>query len=474
LIEVEVQSDHPARFRRLIPRDRFSEFREAGRRATERLRGVTVWNVSSTERGGGVAEMLRCLLGYTRIAGLDARWLVIEGAPDFFEVTKRIHNRIHGSPGDGGPLDDRARAVYDRVTEAAGRELAQRVAPGDVVLLHDPQTAGLAPLVRRLGATGVWRCHVGSDQPSPLADEAWAFLRPFLLDAEAYVFSRREFVWSGLDGGRVHVIPPSIDAFSAKNRDLDEDGVRAILAACGVVPAAASVDGRPPVTRRARMVEDIPVPPGIPVVTQVSRWDGLKDPTGVIEGFATHVARSSGAHLVLAGPSEDSVADDPEGVGILRRCVDARAALPREVRARVHLACLPMDDADENALMVNALQRYSDVVVQKSLAEGFGLTVAEAMWKARPVVASRVGGIQDQIEDGRTGLLIDDPTDLREFGQAVLALLEQPERAHALGLAARKSVRDHFLAPRHLNQYADLLCELVASRPVGSVEEAAT
>jgi trehalose synthase len=179
-------------------------------------------------------------------------------------------------------------------------------------------------------------------------------------------------------------------------------------------------------------------------------------------------------HLVVAGPSEDSVADDPEGADILRRCVEARAALPRKVRAQVHLACLPMDDTHENALVVNALQRHADVVVQKSLVEGFGLTVAEAMWKARPLVASRVGGIQDQVEHGRTGLLIDDPTNLPELGQAVLALLEQGERAQALGRVARESVRDRFLTPRHLREYADLLRAVVASRPAGPVEPAAT
>ena len=463
--DVEVLPEEPARFSGLIPRGRYREFNEASRRAAKRLRGVTVWNVNSTERGGGVAEMLRCLLGYAKGGGLDVRWLVVQGDTEFFDVTKRVHNRLHGSPGDGGSLGAKARAAYERVLGAAAEDLAECVRPADIVVLHDPQTAGLVPAIRRLGATAVWRCHVGAEVPSELAAEAWAFLQPSLAEANAYVFSRRQFVPRTLDDSRVHVIPPSIDAFSPKNRDLDEDMVRLVISTSGVVPAAASIDGqRPPVTHRVSMVEDVPVPPGVPVVTQVSRWDRLKDPAGVIVAFAAHVAPYTDAHLVVAGPSDESVADDPESSDVLAHCVRVRRGLADEVRPRVHLACIPMADPDENALVVNALQRSAAVVVQKSLAEGFGLTVAEAMWKARPVVACRVGGIQDQVDHGRTGLLIDDPADLAEFGQAVRALLLHSERAEALGRAARESVRDRFLVPRHLSQYADLLDTLVGSR----------
>jgi len=459
--EVDVQPGRVDRFRELMSEERFDAFQQTGRRAAERLRGVTMWNLNSTARGGGVAEMLRCLLGYARGAGVDARWLTVEGEPDFFEVTKRIHNRLHGSPGDGGGLDDAARASYERVLAAAAADLEGLVRPGDVVVLHDPQMAGLLPTVRRLGARAIWRCHVGTEVPSELADEAWAFLQPYLAEAEVYVFSCRTFAWRDLDAGRVRVIAPSIDAFSAKNRALDEAAVGAILAASGVVPSMPSPNGGVAITTRARMVEDVPVPAGVPVVTQVSRWDRLKDPAGVIEGFATHVAPFTDAHLVLAGPSNESVADDPEGAEVLEECVAVRSALPARVRPRVHLACLPMADADENALMVNALQRHADVVVQKSLAEGFGLTVAEAMWKARPLVAGRVGGIQEQIEHGRTGLLVDEPADLAAFGAAVRTLLEQRERAAALGLAGREAVRRRFLAPRHLGEYAELVTALM-------------
>jgi trehalose synthase len=193
------------------------------------------------------------------------------------------------------------------------------------------------------------------------------------------------------------------------------------------------------------------------VVLQVSRWDALKDPIGVIRGFAEHVPASMGAHLVYAGPDVEAVADDPEGVRMLRRSLQERESLPRDVRSRIHLASLPMEDMDENALLVNALQRHARVIAQKSLAEGFGLTVAEAMWKARPVVGSRVGGIQDQIVHGESGVLIDDPRDLAAFGAAISALLVDEAAADRLGRAARERVLDRFTSVRSLLDYLALI-----------------
>src|SRR5581483_6189441 len=190
-------------------------------------------------------------------------------------------------------------------------------------------------------------------------------------------------------------------------------------------------------------------------------WDRLKDPLGVLNGFAQHVATERDVHLMLAGPSTESVADDPEGAEVLRAVSTAWKRLPGSVRARVHLASLPMEDIEENAAIVNAMQRRSDVMVQKSLAEGFGLTVAEAMWKSSPVVASRIGGIQEQIVDGESGLLISPPRDLSQFGAAVSALLTNRERAAEIGLAARERVRDRFLGPHHLRRYFELIRQLV-------------
>jgi trehalose synthase len=195
---------------------------------------------------------------------------------------------------------------------------------------------------------------------------------------------------------------------------------------------------------------------------QVSRWDRLKDPLGVIRGFVEDVLPQTSAHLVYAGPAVEAVADDPEGKEVLEEATSYFNSLPPESQARVHLAALPMDDLEENAAIVNALQRRANVVVQKSIAEGFGLTVAEGMWKARPVVATRIGGIQDQIVDGETGILLDEPTDLDAYGEAVCSLLEDPEWAHRIGLAAQARVRDEFLAVRSLMQYLNLMQKLLS------------
>jgi trehalose synthase len=211
------------------------------------------------------------------------------------------------------------------------------------------------------------------------------------------------------------------------------------------------------VDRRAEIAEDEPLDVDTAVVLQVSRWDALKDPIGVIRGFVEHVPESTGAHLMYAGPAAAAVADDPEGLKVLREALSLREALPEAKRRRVHLASLPMDDPAENAMMVNALQRHVSVIVQKSLAEGFGLTVAEAMWKGRPVVASRIGGIQSQIIHGQTGILLDDPRDLKGFGQAVTELLLHPERAELLGRRARERVRDEFTSPRSLLDYLEVI-----------------
>jgi trehalose synthase len=332
-------------------------------------------------------------------------------------------------------------------------------------VLHDPQTAGLVPTFRAKGVPVIWRCHVGLDLPNDLSRRAWNFLLPYVQQADAYVFSREAFVWEGLDESKLAVIAPSIDAFSPKNEELSPESVRAILHAAGIVPGDGEghptftrQDGSPGrVDRTAQIFEESRLRGDDRVVLQVSRWDRLKDPLGVIRGFADHVAPETDAHLIYAGPAVEAVADDPEGAQVLAEAREMWEGLSAEARARVHLVCLPMDDGEENAAMVNALQRHASVVVQKSLAEGFGLTVAEAMWKARPVVASRIGGIQDQIEDGVSGVLLDDASDLVSYGMAVRRLLDEPDVAERMGQQAMTRVRRRFLGARSLTQYSDLI-----------------
>jgi trehalose synthase len=325
--------------------------------------------------------------------------------------------------------------------------------------------------VREAGAIVVWRCHVGLDLPNDLARDAWGFLLPYLAPADAYVFSREGFVWDGLDPDRTWIVSPSIDVFSPKNQELDPETVEAVLGTAGLAAPTGGrarfsrLDGTPGrVDRPAKVDQAGPVPHDAPVIAQVSRWDALKDPVGVLTGFADHV-RHAGAHLLLAGPDVEAVSDDPEGAAVLAEVRALREGLAEDVRARVHLACLPMYDVEENAAIVNAIQRRADVVVQKSLAEGFGLTVAEAMWKSRPVVASRCGGIQDQIPDDHVGVLLDDPRDLRAYARACDELLDDSAEAAAIGVAAKQWVTEQFLGSRHLLQYLHLLERLLAGVP---------
>lgn len=475
LREPDVAAVPLAVFGPLIGSERLARLESAAEASRVLLGGRTLWNVNSTASGGGVAEMLRVLVAYIRGAGIDARWLVIEGDAWFFQITKRIHNRAHGREGDGGSLGDAEAAHYAEVCMANAEGLLERVRPGDVALLHDPQTAGLAPHLRRAGARTMWRCHIGTDGSNAWTEQAWRFLQPHLEACETFVFSRRSYVPGWVPGDRVAVIAPSIDPFAAKNRDLEPTQLSDILSRIGLIDGGGSLGpagerqaapvperhGPAPAHHRADIVSDGPFDPTAPLVLQVSRWDRLKDMQGVMIGFAEHVVRHVHAQLALVGPSVTGVADDPEGAEVLDECVAGWAALPDDARRRIWIVSLPMDDGDENALMVNALQRSATIVVQKSLVEGFGLTVAEAMWKGRAVVASAVGGIVDQVTP-QTGVLVG-PTDLSGFGQAVTGLLRQPEEVTRLGRAARHHVLENFVGDRHLLAYASLIDRLLGA-----------
>jgi trehalose synthase len=453
----------------VIGADRLTDLIRAAREFRQRLEMRTIWNVSSTAVGGGVAEMLRVLGGYVEDLGIRTRWLVITGDAEFFTLTKRLHNQIHGEA-SGGPLSAADARHYTRILEANAVELLDLIRPGDLVLLHDPQTAGLSPTLAQAGAHVVWRSHIGVGWENEATRAAWDFLRPHLAAAEGCVFSRRDYVPSWMPARKVTIIPPSIDPFSPKNQFLDEQAVQAILDAMGLldgaVPGAPASfvrrDGRPgEVTRSAAITGDGRPGPDDPMVVQVSRWDRLKDMSGVMRGFASHVAPSGNGYLLLVGPAVTGVTDDPEGAAVFADCLLQWRELPPGARARTLLVTLPLDDADENAAMVNAVQRHASVIVQKSLAEGFGLTVAEAMWKGRPVVGSAVGGIIDQIAPG-TGILLPDPQDLKAFAAAVRRLLDDPGEAHLIGRAARAHVVEQYVGDVHLIRYGRLFSALIS------------
>jgi trehalose synthase len=437
------------------------------------LGGRTVWNISSTAVGGGVAEMLQVMLGYVRDLDVASRWMVIRGDAEFFVITKRLHNQIHGEEA-GGPLTAADAGHYARMLAANAVELLEHIRPGDLVLLHDPQTAGLTEYLSKAGALVAWRCHIGVDWQNTMTEAAWSFLRPHLASARGFVFTRREYVPSWMPPERVAIIPPSIDPFSPKNQFLDDATVRGVLARIGLldgtapdIPALSGPasfrrrdGGTGQVTRAAEITGDGRPSPDDQIVVQVSRWDRLKDMAGVMRGFADHVAASDAGYLVLAGPAVAGVSDDPEGAAVFAECLLQWRQLPPAARSRILLVTLPLDDPDENAVMVNALQRHASVIVQKSLAEGFGLTVTEGMWKGRPVVGSAVGGIIDQIPDG-TGILLPDPHDLGAFGAAVRKLLEDPAAADRMGQAAQTHVTENYVGDRHLLRYERLFSGLL-------------
>lgn len=457
----------------LIGTERVLQLQRRAETLRARLGARVVWNVNSTSAGGGVAEMLRSYLRYARGAGIITRWLVIEAPPQFFRITKRVHNALHASRGDGSPLGTHQATVYESALAANVPALDTLIREGDIVICHDPQTAGLVPHLVKRGARVVWRCHIGHEGRDEEVERAWAFLRPYLESVPVAVFTRAAYAPTWLRGKREMVLRPNIDPLSAKNRPMEDTTVRAILAFVGLVDGSAASgaplyvrdDGSTGRVDRVAEVLRVGPPPSweTPLVVQVSRWDAMKDHIGVLHAFA-HLVEPSvhrGAHLVLAGPHLGAVKDDPETSSVYADVERAWRALPEALRRAAHLVSLPMTDPEENAAIVNALQRHAAVVVQKSLREGFGLTVTEAMWKHRPVVASAVGGIQDQIRDGIDGLLVRSPTDLPEFARLLRLALGDETLARRLGESAYERVRDHFLVDAALEHWADLFDALV-------------
>lgn len=469
LHEQRVSAIAPAVLGPLIGEGRLAHLESAAVATSALLDGRVIWNVNSTASGGGVAELLRALIGYSRGAGVDARWMVIEGDPQFFDITKRIHNRLHGTEGDEGSLGAEERSRYEEITSSNAWSLRDRARSGDVVLLHDPQTLGMAPWLKDAGLRVVWRCHIGSDTDNRWTEEGWWFLRPYLDVCDALIFSRRSYARSWMPDEKIWTIPPSIDPFSAKNAEISDADLPVFLSRLGLTqdrfdrPAVLTRnDGtRIEVTHAAAVVSERNRLGLEKLVVQVSRWDRLKDMHGVMVGFASGVVGRADAHLLLVGPSVDGVSDDPEGAEVLSQCIASWGSLPESVRRHISLLMLPIHDVDENAAMVNALQRSATVIVQKSLAEGFGLTVAEAMWKSRAVVASHVGGISDQVAPG-TGILLEDPTDLEAFSEILVWLLDQPEEIRRFGSNARRHVLEQFVADRHLLNCARMLEQLLA------------
>lgn len=380
------------------------------------LRGARVLHLNATPYGGGVSELLRSVVPLLNDLGLVVDWKVISGEDRFFQVTKALHNGLQGAAHD---LSDEERAIYRATNE---HNAAQFTEDYDVIVVHDPQPAAILPFHGKGAARWVWRCHIDTGAPNPAI---WQFLRGFLADYDAAIFTMRDFVPPDFPISRVEIIPPAIDPLSPKNLPLPEDMARQILDWIGI-----ELDR--------------------PLITQVSRFDPWKDPLGVIAAYRLTRQTIPNAQLALVG---SMALDDPEGWEVYRQIQAACAQDPL-----IHLFT---NLNGVGNIEVNAFQRLSQVIVQKSLREGFGLVVSEALWKGTPVVAGRAGGIPLQMADGVGGLLVDS---VEECAQAMTQLLQQPQQAKALALRGQERVRELFLLPRLLLNEVTLIAELLHGR----------
>ena len=373
-----------------------------------RLSGKVIQNINSTFTGGGVAEILSRTVPLLEQLGVDARWNIIKGTEQFFQVTKKFHNALHGRQ-DTITQDD-----FSLFLETTQRNIEELQLFGDIIFVHDPQPVGLITKKKELGKKWLWRCHIDLSHPN---QEVWDFLQPFVVQYDAAVFSAPAF--SRELPIRQFLIPPSIDPLSDKNKELDQQTIDSVLAKYGI-------------------------PKDKPIITQISRFDYLKDPVGVIEAFEL-VRKSIDCQLVFAG---GTASDDPESDKVLAEVRERAGNNPD-----IYILLIPPDSDIE----INALQRASTVIVQKSHREGFGLTVTEALWKAKPVVASAVGGIPLQVKNRFTGLL---SYGIEGTAYDIRQLLTNSQYATWLGENGREHIRYNFLITRHLRDYLLLFLAL--------------
>jgi trehalose synthase len=395
------------------------ELLEAVTRAARALRGARVLHLNATPYGGGVSELLRSVVPLLRDLGVRADWRIISGNEPFFQVTKTIHNGLQGADVH---LSDEDKARYLATSRENAREFD---ADYDFVFIHDPQPAALVDLAGKGRARWIWRSHIDTGKANP---EVWSFLRPFLSEYDASIFTMSEFVPVDMPTRVVDIIPPAIDPRNPKNLAL---------------PGATA----------SQVLEWIGVHTELPLVTQVSRFDVWKDPLGVIDAYKLARQEIPELQLALVGAM---ASDDPEGWEMYRAI---RSALANEKHAHVFTNLVGVGNIE-----VNAFQALSNVVIQKSLREGFGLVVSEALWKGTPVVAGRTGGIPLQMADGTGGVLVDS---VEECARAMVELVRDESRAHALGLSGRERVRRHFLIPRLVLDELSLMRRLAAGAPVG-------
>ncbi len=378
---------------------------------SEKLKGKTIQHVNSTAVGGGVAEILNRMVPLLNELGVNTKWDVIKGGEQFYEVTKKFHNVLHGRE------DVVTQRDFEVFLETSQKNIEEMETYGDIIFIHDPQPIAL--IKKKKNNKWIWRCHVDVSNPHA---KVWEFLMGFIVDYHATVFSAPAF--SQQLPVRQFLIAPSIDPLSDKNKELPQETIDAVL-------------------QKYNISDDKSI------ITQISRFDHLKDPTGVIEAYQ-QVKRYNDCQLILAG---GGASDDPEGIKVLEE-VKGKAKQDPDI----HILLLPQNDIE-----VNALQRASTIIIQKSIKEGFGLTVSEALWKAKPVVASNVGGIPLQITHKFSGLLCNS---VEGAAFSLKQLLNSPMYAKKLGENGREHIRNNFLLTRHLKEYMLLFLSLYHSEDV--------
>jgi len=371
----------------------------------ERLKGKVIQHINSTPVGGGVAEILNRMVPLLRELGVDTKWDVIKGGEQFFDVTKKFHNALHGRAEEIGKRD------FEIFMETSQQNIESVDTYGDIVFIHDPQPIAL--IKKKAANKWLWRCHVDVSDPD---EKVWGFLMDFIVQYDSAVFSAPAF--SRRLPIRQFLISPSIDPLSDKNKELPKETIDSVL-------------------RKYNINKDKPI------IIQISRFDRLKDPIGVVESYL-QVKKYIDCQLILAG---GTAGDDPEGFKVFEEAKEKAKGDPD-----IHILLLAQDDIE-----VNALQRVSDVIIQKSIKEGFGLTVAEALWKAKPVVASNVGGIPLQIKHKYSGLLCHS---VEGASFAIKQLLSSPEYARKLGENGREHIKNIFQITRHLRDYMLLFLSL--------------
>ncbi len=378
----------------------------------EKLSGSSAVHVNSTSFGGGVAEILHRLVSLMRDVGLDAQWKVIEGTTEFFDVTKTIHNALQGMK---TPLTEELKNIYLQQNAA---NASQMKLDYDHVVIHDPQPLPLISYYRKKHGKWIWRCHIDLSQPN---QEFLKFLAPFVSLYDASIFTMKQFVSNSLKINETAIIPPSIDPLSDKNKSLSDTVILSIL-------------------------DKYDVDPEKPIITQVSRFDPWKDPLGVIDVYRLIKKKIPNVQLLLIG---SMASDDPEGWIYFEKTA-RYAGEDYDIYLLTNL--VGVHDVE-----VNAFQRASDVVLQKSLREGFGLTISEAFWKGVPVVGADVGGIPLQVLHDVTGFLVNN---VKEAAEKTIHLLKHPETAKKMGEKGREHVRKNFLITRHLEDYLKLFTRL--------------